>query len=65
MEPTVSCRYDVIGVGFPDEGLGVGGVVFADEPIDGGLEIDDRMEDAILEPAPRQLGEEALDGIEP
>ncbi len=36
-----------------------------DEAVDGGLKIDDGMEDAMLEPAPRELGEEALDGIEP
>ena len=56
---------DVVWVGFPGEGLGGGGVVFADEAIDSGLEIDEGMEDAVLEPPPGQLGEEALDGIEP
>ena len=65
MEPSVSGGDNFVGVGFPDEGIGVGGVVFADEPIDGGLEIDDGMEDAVLEPPPGQFGEEALDGIEP
>ena len=30
-----------------------------------GLEINDGMEHAVLEPPPRQFGEEALDGIEP
>jgi hypothetical protein len=65
LEPSVSSRDDIVGVGFPDERLGVVGIVFADKPIDGGLEIDDGMEDAVLEPPPRQLGEEALDGIEP
>ena len=53
------------GLAFQMKGFWVGGVVFADEPIDGGLEIDDGMEDAVLEPAPGQFGEEALDGIEP
>ena len=56
---------DLAGIGPPDEGLGVAGVVFADEAIDGGLEIDERMEDTVFEPPPRQLCEEALDGIAP
>ena len=50
---------------FPDEWLWVGGIVFTDEAIDGGLEIDEGMEDTVLEPAPREFGKEALDGIEP
>ena len=65
MEPSVSCGDDFIWVGFPDEWLWVGGIVFVDEAVDGGLEIDDGIEDAVLEPAPRELGEEALDGIKP
>ena len=40
-------------------------VVLADEAIDGGLEIDNGPEDAVLEPATRQDGEEALDRVEP
>ena len=65
MEPSVSGGDDVVWIGFPDEGLGAFCVVLADEAIDGSLEIDDGMEDAVLEPPARQLGEEALDGIEP
>lgn len=34
-----------------------------DEAADGGLQIDDGTEDAMLEPAPAELGEEAFDGI--
>ncbi|NML91468.1 hypothetical protein HHL26_20725 [Sphingobium sp. TB-6] len=64
MEPTVSCCNDIIGLVFPDERLEVGGVVFADEAVEGGLEIAEGMEDAILEPAPGQLGEAALYGSE-
>ena len=44
---------------------GLGSLAFADETIDGGLEIDKRMEDAVLEPPPGQFSEETLDGIEP
>ena len=65
MEPSVSSCDDVVGVGFPYEWLWVGRIVFADEAVDGGLEIGDGMEDAVLEPAPGEFGEEALDGIEP
>src|SRR5262249_45424712 len=35
------------------------------ESVDGGLELDEGAEDAALEVAPRELGEEALDGVEP
>ena len=65
LEPSVSCSDDFVGVGLPDEGFGVCGIVFANETVDGGLEIDKRMEDAVLEPPARELCEEALDGIEP
>lgn len=65
MEPAVSGRDDVIGVGFPDEWLRVLCIVFADEAVDGGLKIDNGTEDAVLEPAPGEFGEEALDGVEP
>ena len=59
------CCDDFGGVGFPVEWLWIGCIVFADEAVDGGLEIDDGMEDAVLEPALREFGEEPLDGIEP
>ena len=65
LEPTVSRCDDLVWIGLPEEGLGVICVVFLDEAIDGGLEIDERMEDAVLEPPPGQLCEEALDGVEP
>ena len=51
--------------GPPDEWLWFVGVVFFDEAVDGGLEIDDGMKDAVLEPSAGQFGEEAFDGIEP
>ena len=65
MEPSVSGGDYVIGVGFSGEGLRVVGIVFADEAVDGDLEIDDGMEDAVLEPAAGEFGEEPLDGVEP
>ena len=40
-------------------------VGFGDEAIDGGLEIDERMEDAPVEPPFGEFGEEALDSIGP
>lgn len=39
--------------------------MFADKAIDGGLQIDDGMKDAIFQTPAGQLGKEALDGIEP
>src|SRR3546814_10860201 len=55
---------DGVGIGGPGEGLGFG-VVLAHEAVDGGLEVDDGVEDAALEPSPGELGEEAFDSIEP
>ena len=40
-------------------------VGLGEEAVDGGLQIDDGSEDAALEAALGELGEEALDGIEP
>ena len=39
--------------------------MLGEEAVDGGLEVDERAEDAALEAAPGELGEEALDGVEP
>lgn len=64
MEPSASCRDDFIGIGHPDEWLRVLCRVFAVEAVDGGLKIDDRMQDAVPEPAPREFGVDSLDGIE-
>ena len=55
---------DAVGVGGPDEGFGII-VGLVDEVVDGCLKIGDGAEDAALEPAPGELGEEALDGIQP
>ena len=40
-------------------------VSFGDEAIAGGLEINEGVEDAALEPPPGEFSEEALDGVEP
>jgi hypothetical protein len=40
-------------------------VVLGDEAVDGGLEIEDTPEDAALEAALGQDGEEAFDSVEP
>ncbi|MDQ0506427.1 hypothetical protein QOZ94_003236 [Xanthobacter agilis] len=64
MDPFVPCSDDGVWIGAPDEGLR-GLVVLADEAVDGGLEIDDGLEDAILEPPAGQDGEEALDRVQP
>ena len=55
---------DFAWVGGPGEWLGVS-VRLVEESVDGGLEIDDRPEDAALEASFGEFGEEALDGIEP
>ena len=55
---------DFVGVGGPGEGFRVG-VVLGEEAVDGGLEVDDGAEDAALQPPLCELGEEALDCVEP
>jgi hypothetical protein len=65
LNPSVSCGDDVIGIGFPDERLWGVCIVSTNEAVDGGLKIDDGMEDATLEPLPGEFGEGAVDGIEP
>ena len=61
----VSGGDDGVGVVAPGEGFGLGGVVLGDEAVDGGLEVDDRAEGSVLEVPPGELGEEALDGVQP
>ena len=58
MEPSVSSCDDVVGVGSPDKRFGIADIVLDDESFDGFLKIDDRMEDAVLEPTSGQLGKE-------
>src|ERR1700677_70385 len=55
---------DFVWIGGPFEGFGMG-VVMVEEPIDGGLQIGHRSEDAAFESSLRQGGEEALDSVEP
>jgi len=62
--PSVDLFDDSVGVGGPDEGFWIL-VVLGEEAIDSGLEIDDGMEHTAFQPPFRELGEEALDGIEP
>ena len=54
---------EAIGVSSPDEG--VIGIGFGEGAIDGGLQFDDRSEDAPLEPPSGQPREQSLDRIEP
>ena len=53
-----------VGIGSPCEGFRFG-VVFDDEAIDSCLQVDDRQEDAAFQSPLCELGEEALDGVEP
>ena len=39
--------------------------MLVEEAVDGGLEVDDRAEDAALQRPLREFGEGALDGVEP
>jgi hypothetical protein len=55
---------DFFGVFGPCEGLW-GLIMFGEVSVDGGLEVDDAVEDAALEPTLGENGEKAFDGIEP
>ena len=55
---------DAFWIGGPSERLWIG-VLFGDEAVDGGLEVDERVECAPLETASGELGEEAFNSIEP
>ena len=55
---------DVVWISGPGEGFRVI-VCFGDEAIDGGLEIDQGVEDAAFELPSCEFGEEAFDGVEP
>src|SRR3546814_18453603 len=60
------CSSDLnfVRIRLPDEGAGIL-VMLLYKAVDGGLEIYDGMKDAVFQPAPCELGEKALDGIEP
>jgi hypothetical protein len=62
--PTPDGGDDLIGIGGPDEGLG-SVISLGEKAIDGGLEIDQRSQHTAFEPSLAELGEEALDGVEP
>ena len=64
MVPTFDGSDDFVGVGGPCERFGLP-IVFGEEAVDGGLQIDDGAEDAALQAAAGQLGEVAFDGVEP
>jgi hypothetical protein len=55
---------DLVRIGGPDEGPGIV-IGLGEEALDGGLEIDEGSKGAALQSSLGQLGEEALDGIEP
>ena len=57
-------RDDFIRIGDPVKRFGVF-VGFGDEAIDGGLEINEGVEDTTVKPPPGEFGEETFDGIEP
>ena len=64
MVPASNCRDDFVGISGPGEGLRLD-IVLVEKSIDGGLEIDDRSEDAALQAPFAELGEEAFNGVEP
>ena len=64
MVPSSDGGDDFVGVFGPGEGLWRL-IVFRQVAVDGGLEVDDALEDAALEPTLGENGEKAFDGIEP
>ena len=64
MVPSFGGGDDGVGIGFPDERLGVT-VVGLDELVDGRLQRHEGREHPAFEPALGELGEHGLDGVEP
>ncbi len=64
MIPAVNGSDNLVGIGGPDESLGLF-IVFFDEAVDCGLKIDNRVQHAMSETSFRELREEALSSIEP
>ena len=64
MVPSFDSSDDFIRVGGPEKRFGIF-VGFDDEAIDGGLEINEGVEDATVKPPPGKFGEESFDGVEP
>jgi len=62
--PTPNSGDNLGGISLPDEWARFLIVLF-DEAVNGCLEIDDRVEDAVFQAPPGQLGKEPLDSIEP
>ena len=55
---------DFVWISGPCEGLGLV-IVLIEEPVDGGLQIDNRTKDTAFQSALCELGEKPFDGIEP
>ena len=64
MVPSFDGSDDFIRIGDPGKRFGVF-VGFGDESIDGGLEINEGVEDTTVKPPLGEFGEETFDGIEP
>ena len=62
--PAVDLFDNAIGIGGPDERFGFS-VVLAEIAVDRGLQVDERAEDAALQPPAGQRREKAFDGIGP
>ena len=62
--PTPHSGDDFVGVGGPDEGLGLL-IVLVEEPVDRGLKVYDGSERAALEPSVGQDRKETFYGIQP
>ena len=55
---------DPVGIGRPDKRLGFA-IVFAEVPVDPGLQVDERVEGALLQALADERGEKSLDHIGP
>ena len=64
MVPSFDSGDNFVGIGGPGEGFWLF-IVFGDEAVDGGLEVDDGVEHAAFQAALGQLGKKALDRVEP
>jgi len=62
--PSIDLLDNVVGIGGPGDGFGFA-VVFADVSLDGGLQVDQRAEDAALQSPADEGGKEGFHRIGP
>jgi len=64
LELSISGCDDFVWISAPHEGLGFTAVMLGNEALDCGLQVNDRMKHAVLQPSAGEFGEEALNRVQ-